>query len=382
MSMYKSEKLSDYYQLPESADKKMCLRHSNIRKFRAAPLALAAIGLVVSLCTTQVANATENPDVPVKPVKLLVASSDNSGVQRTFFGRVSAKQTVDLAFQVGGQIVEFPAVEGAVLAAGALVASFDLEPFELALDRAKASREQAKRSLERLEQLQGNTSRAQVDDARTTLTIADIAVRDAQYALDRATLQTPFEAVVASRSLANFSTVAAGTPIVRLHDLSELRIEIDVPEILFQQIGENPNVELVARFPASDEVFALEFRELNAEASRIGQTFTVTLGMEPPDDLLLLPGASVSVQATLMDQAIGITVPATAIKKQADGSVSVMRFDESGEQARLLETPIKIEVSDTGEFKVTEGISAGDEIVATGVDSLEDGQIVRRFTSF
>jgi RND family efflux transporter MFP subunit len=380
--MYKPEKHSDYYQLPESADKKMCLRHSNIRKFRAAPLALAAIGLVVSLCTTQVANATENPDVPVKPVKLLVASSDNSGVQRTFFGRVSAKQTVDLAFQVGGQIVEFPAVEGAVLAAGALVASFDLEPFELALDRAKASREQAKRSLERLEQLQGNTSRAQVDDARTTLTIADIAVRDAQYALDRATLQTPFEAVVASRSLANFSTVAAGTPIVRLHDLSELRIEIDVPEILFQQIGENPNVELVARFPASDEVFALEFRELNAEASRIGQTFTVTLGMEPPDDLLLLPGASVSVQATLMDQAIGITVPATAIKKQADGSVSVMRFDESGEQARLLETPIKIEVSDTGEFKVTEGISAGDEIVATGVDSLEDGQIVRRFTSF
>ncbi len=347
---------------------------------------LTTAALIITLlflhAMLSVVSASNDEASSAKPVKLLTIASDESGAQRTFFGRVSAKQTVDLAFQVGGQIVEFPAIEGGLIDQGTLVAKLDPEPFELALDRAKASQQQASRSLQRLEQLKGNTSRAQVDDARTALTIANLAVRDAQYAIDRATLAAPFDAVVASRSLANFSTVAAGTPIVRLHDMSELRIEIDVPEILFQQIGESPNVELQARFPASDEIFPLEFREVNAEASRIGQTFNVTLGMKPPEDLMLLPGASVSVQARLLDQKIGITVPATALKKDADGSLSVMRFDESGSHPKVVQSPVTVKVSNSGEFEIIDGINAGDEIVVTGVDSLTDGQLVRRFTSF
>ncbi len=357
-------------------------QHLRHRGFLSSLPGFAAIALASLICPMQPVNAAENDDHQGKPVKLLSVSSEKTGVQRTFFGRVSARQTVDLAFQVSGQIIEFPTIEGNVVSENELVARLDLEPFELALDRAKASRQQANRSLNRLKQLKDNASRAQVDDASTSLTIAELAVRDAQYALDRATLNAPFDAVVASRTVANFSTVAAGTPIVRLHDLSELRIEIDVPEILFQQIGQNPNVELHARFPASDRIFPLEYRELNAEASRIGQTFTVTLGMAPPDDLMLLPGASVSVHATLQDQPVGITVPATAIKKDADGSVSVMRFDETGKQARVIKTPVTLTVNDSGDFQVSAGISDGDEIVVTGVDSLSDGQIVRRFSSF
>jgi RND family efflux transporter MFP subunit len=343
---------------------------------------IAVLAVSTPVAAERAADDAAHEITNAKPVKLMTVASDESGVQRTFFGRVSARQTVDLAFQVAGQITKFPAVEGDAIAAGELVAQLDLEPFQLALDRAKASRQQASRNVKRLEQLKGNASRAQLDDARTSLTITQLAVRDAQYALDRATLNAPFTAVVASRTLANFSTVAAGTPVVRLHDLSELRIEIDVPEILFQRIGENPNVELTARFPASDRLFPLEFRELNAEASRIGQTFRVTLGMSPPDDILLLPGASVSVQASLLDQPVGITVPSTAIKKSADGSVSVMRFDGSGESAKVINTPVTLVVSDSGTFQITEGLAAGDEIVVTGVDSLTDGQSVRRFKSF
>ncbi len=362
--------------------KLMRFGYSLFTGFQPPGLGFAVVSLFTLLCFSHQTTAANNERLIEKPVKVLEVASDQSGVERTFFGRVSARQTVDLAFQVGGQIVDFRAIEGNLITAGELVAQLDLEPFQLALDRATASKQQASRTLKRLEQLKNNASRAQVDDARTSLSIATINERDAQYALDRATLTAPFDAMVASRTLANFSTVAAGTPIVRLHDLSELRIEIEVPEILFQRMGENPNVELLARFPASEKEFPLEFRELNAEASRIGQTFTVTLGMDPPDDILLLPGASVSVKATLLDQPVGITVPATAIKKDPDGSVSVMRFDDSAGQAKVIKTPVTLNISDSGEFQIIAGISSGDEIVATGVDSLSDGQPVRRFAPF
>ena len=322
-------------------------------------------------------------EVPIKPVKIMTLASQDMNVERTFFGRVSAKQSVDLAFQVAGQLFDFPAVEGARIPKGSLVAKLDQEPFTLALDRAKASKAQADRTLNRLQQLQGNgATQASIDDARTASIITAVAVRDAEYALEHATLSAPFDAVVATRSIANFSTISAGTPVVRLHDLSELRIEIDVPEVLFQLVGNDPNLEFVARFPASDTLFPVEYREVDAEASLVGQTFRVSLGLMPPEGLLLFPGASVTVIGRILNVPGGITVPATAIYKETDGRTAVMRIEGDEEEMRIVKTPVEIGVSARGQIQIMSGIETGAEIVMTGVHGLTDGMSVRRFTSF
>jgi RND family efflux transporter MFP subunit len=337
-------------------------------------------GVVMALALPVVLAASE-----AKPVKILKLGDENAEVTRSFFGRVTAKQSVDLAFQVAGQVVEYPAVEGELIEQGSLIARLDQEPFQLGLDRAMASKRQADRTLARLEQLQGmSASRASVEDARTAAEIASVAVRDAEYALSRTTLRAPFAALVASRSLANFSTIDAGSPIVRLHDMSELQIEIDVPEVLFQRIGNDPNLTLVARFPASDTLYPIEFREVNAEASRIGQTFKVTLGMPPPADLLLFPGASVTVIATLLDAPSGLHVPSTALYKELDGSVALLRFDNEGygSEGSITKIPVQIRISENGEVQVLSGIAPGSEIVVSGVDTLSDGQSVSRFGEF
>ncbi len=326
------------------------------------------------------AGADSGPSI--RPVKVIKIANNSTAMTRTFFGRVSARQTVDLAFQVAGQMVEFPVIEGEIIRSGGLVARLDQEPFQLALDRAIASREKSERDLARLERLKANASQAQVDEAQTALVLADLAVRDARLAMARTTLNTPFNALVASRIAANYSTVGVGTPVARLHDMSELHVEIEVPEVLVQQIGENPNVELTARFPASDRDFPLEFREVVAEASRIGQTFTVTFGMAPPDELLLLPGATATVRATLLDRETGIIVPPQAIRTAANGDVSVMRLDATENGIKVSSVPVQIRINDNGEIQITGGLKAGDEIVAAGVNSLKDGEAVRRFTSF
>lgn len=329
------------------------------------------------------AQETADTIVEPKPVKVMTLPGNDQTIERAFFGRVAARQTVDLAFQVAGQLLEFPAVEGARIAKGDLVASLDPEPFELAQDRAVASKAQADRTLRRLQQLQGNgATRASIDDARTASTIAAVSVKDAEYALEHATLTAPFDAVVARRSVANFSTISAGTPVVRLHDLSELRIEIDIPEILFQQVGNDPNLEFVAIFPASETVYPVEFREVVAEASQVGQTFRLSLGLEPPEGLLLFPGASVTVIGRILGVPGGITVPATAVYKDTDGSTAVMQLVESGDEARVVKVAVTIGVDAGGQLQILDGIEAGSDIVASGVNALSDGQAVRRFDSF
>ncbi|MEM6588634.1 MAG: efflux RND transporter periplasmic adaptor subunit [Pseudomonadota bacterium] len=346
---------------------------------------LIALGCAVTLTTASFAQDETTPvENPPRLVKLINASETGGTVTRRFFGRVVAKETVDLAFQVGGQIVDFPVIEGDPLPQGGLVAKLDLEPFELALEQAILEQDQADRTLARLEKLEGNTvSQVTVDDARTTANLAAVGVKNAERELRNATLAAPFDALVAVRNVANFTTISAGTAVARLHDMSELRMEIDVPEILFQRAGEDPDVDLFAKFPISDELYPVEVREFNAQTSDVGQSFKLTLGMAPRPDLVVLPGSSVEVVAKLKEGAAFVEIPYTAVIFDEAGGTGVMVFEPAGkEEGTVKRVAIESEPTNTGGIRVTSGLDAGAEIVASGAALLEDGQDVRRFTGF
>ncbi|MCX8952958.1 efflux RND transporter periplasmic adaptor subunit [Ruegeria sp. NA] len=340
---------------------------------------LTSLGLALAILATPIA-AQETP----KPVKLMQVRETAPGFTRQFFGRVAARQTVDLAFQVAGQIVEMPINEGFVIPKDGLIARLDQEPFELRLDRARLQKEQADRTVARLSRLRGTTaSQVAVDDAETEAQLAAIALRDAEYELEHATLTAPFDALVSSRSVEAFTTVSAGTPIVRIHDMSELRIVVDVPEILFQRSGQNDDIFITAKFPVSDEVFPLEIREFDAETSSVGQTFRIQFGLTPPKGLQIFPGSSVTVNVQVQDNRTGIIVPATAVVADANGALNVMVFSPVGaDEGTVRRVPVTIEPTQTGDVRVLTGLSDGDEVVVAGGAVLTDGQTVRRFAGF
>ncbi len=340
---------------------------------------LAALALAVLTALPATADTT------LKPVKLIVADAGGAEMTRQFFGRVVARETVDLAFQVGGQLIDFPLIEGEQVKQGDLVAQLDLETFQLALEQARLQRDQADRALARLRQLSESTaSPVRIEDAETALALADVAVRNAEYALDHATLTAPFDALVATRNVANFTTIGAGTPVVRLHDMSEMRIEVDIPEVLFLRARAAPNVRIRAKFPASDQTYPLELREFNAETSKVGQSFRVTLGMTPPPGMRFLPGASVTVIAeTLSDVQGGLLVPRTAVFTDADGATAVMVFAPKGaDQGTVAMRKVDVAPAPQDGIVITSGLEPGTEIVAAGTATLTDGQNVRRFTGF
>lgn len=339
-----------------------------------ALLLAAAFGVIGSSVAAQ--------EVPI--VKLEGVSAGQAELRRTFFGKAVARETVDLAFQVGGQIIDFSLEEGATVEKGAVVAQMDLEPFELALKQAQANAQQAQRTVTRFEQLAGSAvSETSLEDARTTLTLANVALRNAERDLEHATLHAPFDAIVATRLVPNFSTVNAGTPVVRLHDMSELRIDIDVPEILFQRAGRDPDVILEATFPASEETYPLEVREFNAETADIGQTYTITLGMPLPEDFVVLPGSSAQVSAILRTGDKSMEVPNSAIIIGNDDQAQVMVFEPAGaDRGTVTRIPVEITATDRGTVEVISGLQDGQEIVVSGGGQLADGATVRRFTGF
>lgn len=335
---------------------------------------LAALALLWSLALPALAQ-----DV-AKPVKLMELSAEPVTLKRQFFGQVQARQTVDLAFQVGGQIELLEAEEGARLSAGSVIARLDLDGFERAVAQARAGRDKAVRDVERLRALSGQAASAvQVRDAETQLQLADIALGDAQDALEHATLTAPFDALVARRLVANYASVSAGTPVVRLHDVSEIRVDIEVPEVLFRQAGAGAGdrVRFSAELPGESNRYALALREFETETSSLGQTYTITLAFTESPGAFVFPGASVTVFAAAEGaRPDGVILPETALVYDAAGAPFVMVFEDG----TVRRAPVSIAVQQDGRIHMTDGPAEGTRIVSTGAAQLSDGQTVRPFT--
>ncbi|WP_216665290.1 efflux RND transporter periplasmic adaptor subunit [Pseudoruegeria sp. HB172150] len=313
------------------------------------------------------------------PVKLMTIAPQETPIVRTFYGRVTARSTVELAFQAGGLLADLPATEGTLVPAGEVLARLDLEPFERELDRSRAQYELARSDLARQEKL-GPTiiPQAQIDVARTDAELARVAVAAAEAALEDATLIAPFDSLIAHREAERYATVSAGQTIVRIHDMSELRVTIEVPELVMRQTGANPQVAAEALLGGAADPVPLVFRELTAEASEVGQTFRLTLAFDGEVPARLLPGASVSVRLTLARAGADARtlVPATAVRFAADGTPQVLVL-EAGNV--LTAHPVRIAPGPDGQFVLLDGPEPGSEIVATGAWRLSDGDAVRRY---
>ncbi len=340
---------------------------------------------MVVLIATAVAVAAQDTgqsmQEPIPAVRVLTAEPAPTVQARRFFGRVRARETVDLSFEVGGYMQVLDAIEGQRVAGGSLLAALDAAPFERAVERAQLALLQAEREFERARVLAARDAVSQVraEDAGTDRDLAAVALREAQDDLADASVTAPFDGLVATRLTANFTNVSPGQPILRLHDMSEVRVEFDLPERLLSQVGDPASVAFFTELPDSDGPVPLTFVEFHAETDRIGQSYTVTLAFSEIDSAFLVPGASVMITAEVPTDVRGIVLPASAIVIGADRSAAVMVVEDGGDgPATVRRHPVSVR-SETGTGFRIEGLPAGAEVVAIGGHRLREGQAVRRY---
>ena len=289
---------------------------------------------------------TPSGDVaPIRAVKLIQAGGEAAALERVFFGQVAARETVDLSFEVGGRLTMFDAQEGQFLDQGVQIAAMDLAPFERAVERATLQLAQANRDLTRAQTLvQSNAASAtQAENAETVRDLAAVSLREATDALADATLAAPFRALVASRLTPNFANVTPGQPIVRLHDMSEVRVEIDVPERLFQSLSDVDAISFVGTSP----LFKGEV--------------PVTARLAPTDG-----------------KAIELSPSAVSIGE--DGAqVMVYIPNTDGENGTVNWASVEVESSNGTSITVT-GLDPTSLVVGAGIQMLREGETVRPFT--
>ena len=321
--------------------------------------------------TNETAEAAVAPELD-QPVVAEVTRALTRAVNRsrTVAGRVEPARTVDIAFQVPGQIIQLHVEPGDRIREGEVIAKLDQVDFELTVVRTQASFELAESEFERASSLaeRGVAADARLDTARAQLAQADAALREAERRLEQTDLVAPFDAIVARAFIEVYVNVTSAAPVLRLQDISEMRIVISLPEELAAIARASPDAfDVVATFPAVPGYTApLVLRSFATDVDPMAQTYDVEFAITGKIDPRLLPGMTADVRISIAaeeDRPHSVIVPVSAVDTTSRTEPSIWIYEEASGQVARKTVRLGLPMDD--EIAILKGLQ-GDEVVVSG----------------
>lgn len=328
----------------------------------------------------------EEPEV-ARPVKIVTAGSAAVGIHREFPGTIMATRHADLSFEVPGRMIERLVNEGQEVKQGEVLARLDDTDLQASLLQAVAGLRKAQADLDRSlrirEEDQGAISASKIDADQKAMEVLEAEVAMAEKAVQDTALKAPFDGMIARRLVENFQNVQAKEPIFAFQDLSELEIEISLPErdIVLGHIRSTPE-EITELSNPVVQISALPEHEFPAQASEFSaradpdtRTFQVRFVFKAEGDASILPGMTARVAVTLPGEDI-IRLPSHAVFADEGGQSQVWTLNPDAMTVHA--KPVKPGNLTGDEVTIEEGLSQGDQIVVSGISQLREGLKVRR----
>ena len=329
----------------------------------------------------------------VRPVRMITISSLQAGDSLNYPGEIQGVQNVNISFEVAGRIVEMPAQEGIEVSVGDVLARLDPADFQSSLDAAAARARASKETFDRFSSVfeRGAISRQELDTRRRQYEVDQANLAAAQKALNDTILRAPFDGRIGRTFVDNFTNVQAKQAILLLQDVSQFEVVVNVPEqdwlrakpgLTMAQRTERvtPTVRL-SSLPGRS--FPAAITEIAAAADPVTRTFAARARFDPPDDVIIMPGMSATVNVRvsqgLEDAPIRVLVPANAVVGGNDGGSYVWKI--SGEPMIATMAPVSVGQLTGSEIEILEGVESGDRIAVSGVQHLVEGMRVRELAN-
>jgi membrane fusion protein (multidrug efflux system) len=287
----------------------------------------------------------------------------------TFNGTLRADKSVDVKSELRGKIERIAFTDGQYVEAGDLIVT--IESGELVAELASV-REQlalARTNAERLQSLfeSGSVTASERDDAvsRREVLLADerrLAVR-----LAKTQIEAPFAGTLGLRQVSPGDLIEDDTLITTLQTLTDLQVDFSVPERFRNQV--EPGTPLSLTVAGHAKPFTAQVRAISPRVDVATRTLTVRADVANPDRRLL-PGNYARVELVTRNDA-ALVVPSVAVLQSLD-AVSVFTIENGIAVRREVQTGLR-----TGsEVEILRGLSAGDTVITSGIQSVRDGQSV------
>lgn len=315
--------------------------------------------------------------LPVRVSAARDAAAEKAQRGAAYLATVKGRNQLTLSFRVSGIVERIGPgpgsgdwIEGAVVNRSQLLAQLKQVDFVAATNSANAQAEADKAQYIRAKRLldEGAASRQEFERAEAAMRGSAALLESRRQDLLDSRILAPFSGTILKREVNAGETVGAGRPVLTLADLSEVEVEVGVPDRLVGLLKVGASVQLtVSGLENSD--FAGEVKEVGVAAREGSRLFRVVVRVGNSDGRLR-PGmtASVNLEAAAVPGR-GALVPLSALVARGDRQLAVFVVTNGVARERAVGTSDILESS----IVVTNGLLPGETVVVSGASELYDG---------
>ena len=351
--------------------------------------------IIVAVAAWMLSGKQKDVQIQFKTEKAAKANIQNSV---TATGTIEPVTSVTVGTQVSGIVSKLFVDYNSVVKKGQVIAELDKTNLISELNTSKANLASAQSSLKyetdnynRYKTLfdkglvsadEYETAKLSYDKAKQTVATAKESVAKAQTNLGYATITSPIDGVVLSKSVEEGQTVAASFSTPELfniaQNLTDMRVIADVDEADIGEVKEGARVTFtVDAYP--NDTFEGEVTQVRQEATTTNNVVTYEVVISAPNnDLKLKPGLTANVTIFTAEKQGVLCVPSKALRfTPTPETVGNMKIQDTNgknkvwtkEGNTLKAHNLQIGMSDGINTEVLSGISEG-TVIVTGMEEM------------
>lgn len=356
---------------------------------------IAATVIIVAVAAWMLSGKQKDVQIQFKTEKAAKANIQNSV---TATGTIEPVTSVTVGTQVSGIVSKLFVDYNSVVKKGQVIAELDKTNLISELNTSKANLASAQSSLKyetdnynRYKTLfdkglvsadEYETAKLSYDKAKQTVATAKESVAKAQTNLGYATITSPIDGVVLSKSVEEGQTVAASFSTPELfniaQNLTDMRVIADVDEADIGEVKEGARVTFtVDAYP--NDTFEGKVTQVRQEATTTNNVVTYEVVISAPNnDLKLKPGLTANVTIFTAEKQGVLCVPSKALRfTPTPETVGNMKIQDTNgknkvwtkEGNTLKAHNLQIGMSDGINTEVLSGISEG-TVIVTGMEEM------------
>jgi RND family efflux transporter MFP subunit len=224
---------------------------------------------------------------------------------------------------------------------------------------------------------QVSSSSAALSSAQQQLQVAEANQKQYAALSNYSHIVAPFSGVITARFADTGALIAAGTsnssqsmPVVRLAEISKLRLVLPIPESVAAQIHQGDPVK--ARVQALNQDFAGRVSRFADSLDRQTRTMETEIDFDNRSGRLI-PGMYAETQLSLREKKDALTVPLESVTRNGDdATVLAVNADNSIEERH-----VKLGLEDSARIEVLSGLTDKDRVVIGNRSQFRGGQKIQ-----
>ena len=348
-------------------------------KRKIAAVTLGGFLLMSTVCGCGSQDAAEQQETVSRiPVDVETVEVQDFDKLITLGGLTAAENTVQVIAKVGGmeQIKAVHVKVGDKVSAGQVLAQLDNETSAINLSNAQLAYDNAYTNYENAKQLfeLGAVSQSDLNQLKMAYENANNTLRQAQMAMDYATVTAPISGTVTmvNANVGSFATASA--PMFEIANVDTLEISTGINEQNVSKIKIGQEV-LLKIHSVSDKWMSGTITEISKVMNAQTKNYPGTIALANKDDDLVA-GMYAEVQVAVEHAEDVLVIPVDAIVyKEAKPVAFIAQADGT-----VKEKALTLGINDGDNYVVTKGLQAGDQIVVKGNGNLVEGEPISIIT--